>query len=70
MGKQTLHAIMDNMIATLSLFLLASAPQTTTFTGEWLLTWDQMRRNTSAFRSRRMALRLKSHGKTRASNVR
>ena len=43
-GKQTLHAIMDNMIGTLALFLLASAPQTTTFTGEWLLTWDQMSR--------------------------
>src|ERR1017187_8121316 len=38
----TMHAIMDNMIATLTLFLLASAPQTTTFTGEWLITWDQM----------------------------
>jgi hypothetical protein len=33
---------MDHMIATLTLFLLASAPQTTTFTGEWLLTWEQM----------------------------
>ena len=33
---------MENMIATLALFLLASAPQTTTFSGEWLLTWDQM----------------------------
>ena len=29
-------------IATLALFLLAAAPQTTTFTGEWLLTWEQM----------------------------
>ena len=37
-----MHAIMENMIATLALFLLASAPQTTTFSGEWLLTWDQM----------------------------
>ena len=33
---------MVNMIAALTLFLLASAPQTTTFNGEWLLTWDQM----------------------------
>jgi amidase len=32
---------MDNMIATLALLLLASAPQTTTFSGEWLLTWNQ-----------------------------
>src|SRR5690349_19954374 len=37
-----MHAIMEAMIATLLLFLLASAPQTTTFTGEWLLTWDQL----------------------------
>ncbi len=37
-----MRAIMNDMIATLALFFLASAPQTTTFTGEWLLTWDQM----------------------------
>jgi len=30
------------MIVILTLFLLAYAPQATTFTGEWLLTWDQM----------------------------
>jgi|ERR1022692_254965 hypothetical protein len=37
-----MHAIMDNMIATLTLFRLASAPQTTTLAGKWLITWDQM----------------------------
>jgi len=36
-----MHAIMNNMVVTLTLFALAFAPQTTTFTGEWLLTWDQ-----------------------------
>jgi amidase len=30
------------MIGILALFFLASAPQTNTFSGEWLLTWDQM----------------------------
>src|ERR1051326_5075257 len=30
------------MIATLALLFLAYAPQTTTFAGEWLLTWEQM----------------------------
>ena len=33
---------MNDMIVTFALFLLASAPQTATFAGEWLLTWDQM----------------------------
>ncbi len=33
---------MFSMIAPFLLFFLAYAPQTTTFTGEWLLTWDQM----------------------------
>jgi amidase len=37
-----MHAIMNDMIVTLTLFLLAFAPQTAVFTGEWLLTWDQM----------------------------
>jgi hypothetical protein len=37
------HAIINHMIVTFALFLLAfAAPQATTFTGEWLLTWDQM----------------------------
>jgi hypothetical protein len=33
---------MNDMIVTFTLFLLAFAPQTAAFTGEWLLTWDQM----------------------------
>ena len=38
-----MHAIINHMIVTFALFLLAfAAPQATTFTGEWLLTWDQM----------------------------
>src|SRR5580692_407773 len=37
-----MHAIMNNMIVTFTLFLLAFAPQTAALTGEWLLTWDQM----------------------------
>ena len=37
-----MHAIMNDMIVTFSLFLLSFAPQTAAFTGEWLLTWDQM----------------------------
>jgi amidase len=38
-----MHAIIIHMIVTFALFLLAfAAPQATTFTGEWLLTWDQM----------------------------
>ena len=37
-----MHAIINHMIVTFALFLLAfAAPQATTFTGEWLLTWDQ-----------------------------
>jgi len=37
-----MHAMIDKMIVTLTGFLLAFAPQTTTLMGEWLLTWDQM----------------------------
>jgi amidase len=33
---------MNSMIVPLTLFLMAFAPQTTTLTAEWLLTWDQM----------------------------
>src|SRR5580700_1351499 len=37
-----MRAIMNGMIVTLTLFFLAFAPQTVAFTGEWLLTWNQM----------------------------
>src|ERR1700722_5584828 len=37
-----MHAIMNDMVVTFTLFLLAVAPQTAALTGEWLLTWDQM----------------------------
>jgi amidase len=33
---------MNDMIVTFALFLLAFVPQSAVFTGEWLLTWDQM----------------------------
>ncbi len=37
-----MHAIIDDMIGIFALLFIAMAPQPASFTGEWLLTWDQM----------------------------
>ena len=58
------------MLTTLTLLLLASAPQTTTFAGEWLLAWDQMGTQYIRVTVTEEGPPLKSRGRTRASNVR